>query len=69
MPIKVRHADWSIDGVTAADLARRWGITPQAAHKRVAKSAAPQPILLISTTDDKGGVVKETKVWREYWGL
>lgn len=69
MPIKIRHAKKIYEGVTVADLARYWGISPQAAEKKAAKSEAPKPLATIQTLDDAGRVVKEQKVWTELWDL
>jgi hypothetical protein len=70
MGIEIRHAKKVTKGITTADLARHWGMTPQAADKKASKAGQPKPIVVISTTDDAGRIVKETKVWtKEQWGL
>jgi len=70
MPVEVRHAKKVTRGITTADLARAWGMTPQAAEKRVNKPEAPRPIVVITTMDDQGHATKEQKVWTpDQWGL
>lgn len=70
MPVQIRHAKKVYGGITAADLARHWGISPQAAEKRLAKPGVPKPMATIRTLTDDGQTVKEQKVWDpKAWGL
>ena len=70
MPLEIRHARKVYRGVTTADLARKWGITPQAADKRVHRPEAPAPIAVIATLDDAGRVIKRQTMWDPtLWGL
>lgn len=70
MPVEIRHAKKVTRGITTADLARAWGMTPQAADKKVSKEDAPKPVVVITTLDDDGRTTKEQKVWtKEQWGL
>lgn len=63
MPVTIRHAKKVYKGLTTADLARMWGITPQSAEKRTTRPGFPVPLATITTEDADGRTVKVTKVW------
>lgn len=50
-------------GATAADLARKEGITQQAALKRLQRPDAPKPFAIIRTVADDGKVAREQNVY------